>query len=258
MSNEASTGGGAAPLNRDAPLPGRYEPLDHDAPPPNHYASTAGWREVDDYFTQLLVEEDDALAAARDSGRRTTMPHAEVAANQGALLSMLARIAGARRVLEFGTLAGYSTIWLARAVGPEGRVVTFELEEQNAVIARENLARAGCADRVEVVVGSASAEAQRLIDEGAEPFDFVFIDADKPNNPRYLASSRELTRSGAVIVIDNVVRDGAVVDAHSEDARVQGVRGVADAIAADPELEATAVQTVGVKGWDGLLITRRR
>lgn len=238
MSNGASTGRGTTPLN--------------------HYESTAAWRDVDDYFTDLLVEEDEALVAARASGRRTTMPNAEVAANQGALLGMLVRIAGARRVLEFGTLAGYSTIRLARAVGPEGRVVTFELEEQNTEVARENLTRAGCADRVEVIVGSASDEAQRLIDERAEPFDFVFIDADKPSNPRYLAAARELTRAGAVIVIDNVVRDGAVVDSRSDDPRVQGVRGAAAAIAADPELEATAVQTVGVKGWDGLLIARRR
>lgn len=270
MSNDASTGSGPETARSPGPGPSQDpEPGSETGPETgsengsesgslNRYESTDAWRTVDDYFTELLVDEDEVLTAARDSGRRTTMPDAEVAANQGALLSMLVRIAGARRVLEFGTLAGYSTVWLARAVGAEGRVVTFELEEQNAAVARENLERAGLADRVDIEVGPASDGAQRLVDGLAEPFDFVFIDADKPNNPRYLAAARELTRSGAVIVIDNVVRDGAVVDAHSDDPRVQGVRSVAAAIAADPELEATTIQTVGVKGWDGLLLARRR
>jgi len=242
---------------------------DHEAPavridvpevgaPVNRYASAPAWRAVDEYFAAALVDEDGALVAARESGARTTMPNAEVAANQGSLLGLLAQIGGARRVLEFGTLAGYSTVWFARAVGDGGRVVTFELDEQNAAVARENLARAGVADRVDVVVGPAASSAQTLIDHGAEPFDFVFIDADKPSNPVYLAAALELTGAGAVIVIDNVVRDGAVVDENSEDPRVQGVRAVVDAIAANPELDATALQTVGEKGWDGLIIARRR
>jgi len=226
--------------------------------PVNRYASAPAWRAVDEYFSAALVDEDDALVAARESGARTTMPNAEVAANQGALLGLLAQISGARRVLEFGTLAGYSTVWFARAVGDGGRVVTFELDEQNAAVARENLARAGVADRVDVVVGAAATSVQTLIDDGTEPFDLVFIDADKPSNPIYLAAALELTGPGAVIVIDNVVRDGAVVDEHSEDPRVQGVRAVVDAIAASPELDATALQTVGEKGWDGLIIARRR
>jgi predicted O-methyltransferase YrrM len=224
----------------------------------NRYESLAAWREVDDYFTDALVREDEALIAARLSGARTTMPDAEVAANQGALLGLIAQIAGARRIVEFGTLAGYSTIWLARAVGPAGRVVTFELEEQNAEIARANLVRAGVHERVDVLVGPAAESARRLIAERADPFDLVFIDADKPSNPQYLAAAIELTGSGAVIVIDNVVRDGAAVDTDSDDPRVQGVRAVTDAIADHPQLEATAVQTVGVKGWDGLIIARRK
>jgi len=186
------------------------------------------------------------------------MPNAEVAANQGALLALLTQISGARRVLEFGTLAGYSTVWFARAVGAKGHVVTLELEEQNAAVARENLERAGVSERVEVLVGPASATAQRLIDQGTEPFDLVFIDADKPSNPAYLAAAIELTAPGAVIVIDNVVRDGAVVNADSVDPRVQGVREVVDAISANPDLDATALQTVGEKGWDGLIIAHRR
>lgn len=224
----------------------------------NRYASAPAWRAVDDYFTAALVGEDAALAEARESGVRTTMPNAEVAANQGALLALLTQISGARRILEFGTLAGYSTVWFARAVGPGGHVTTFELEEQNAIVARANVDRAGVADRVDVIVGPAAQSARRLVDQGAEPFDLVFIDADKPSNPTYLAAALQLTGPGAVIVIDNVVRDGAVADPDSDDPRVQGVRAVVDAIAANPDLDATALQTVGEKGWDGLIIARRR
>lgn len=224
---------------------------------PNRYASSAAWRAVDEYFTETLVREDAELVAARASGGATTMPNAEVAANQGAFLGLLTQVAGGRRVLEFGTLAGYSTIWFARAVGAGGQVVTLELDGTNAGIARENFMRARVADRVEVVVGDAALSAQNLVDAGVEPFDVVFIDADKPSNPTYLALALQLTGRGAVIIIDNVVRDGAVVLSGSADPRVQGVRTVVDAIAAHPELEATALQTVGVKGWDGLIIARR-
>jgi len=224
----------------------------------NRYPAAPEWFAVDDYFTTALVSEDAALVAARESGAATTMPNAEVAANQGAFLALVTQIAGARRVLEFGTLAGYSTIWFARAVGPDGRVVTLELEPANAEIARQNLQRAGVADRVEIMVGPAAQSAQKLIDQNVEPFDLVFIDADKPNNPGYLAASLQLTRSGAVIVFDNVVRNGAVVDPDSDDPRVQGVRAVVDDIASNPDLDATALQTVGVKGWDGFILARRR
>lgn len=226
-------------------------------PLPNRYGSSAVWRAVDDYFTEVLRLEDDALVAARVSSATTTMPNAEVAANQGALLALLARIGGARRVLEFGTLAGYSTIWLARAVGKSGTVVTLEMEERNAAIARRNFDRADVAGRIELIVGAAADSARRLIESGVEPFDFVFIDADKPSNPAYLAAALELTRSGATIVIDNVVRDGAVVDAASDDPRVQGVRRLVADIAAHPAITGTALQTVGVKGWDGLIVLHR-
>jgi len=219
--------------------------------------SQQAWQRVDTYFDELLVTEDDVLAATRAAGRRTTMPRAEVSPGQGKLLALLCRIAGARRVLEFGTLAGYSTLWLARAVGPGGHVTSLELEEGNAAIARENLGRAGVADRVEILVGPAAHSAQQLVDAGTEPYDLVFIDADKPSNPLYLQASLALTRPGAVIVIDNVVREGRVTDANSSDARVHGVRTVIADIAAHPGLEATAVQTVGVKGWDGFVLVRR-
>ena len=221
------------------------------------YESEDAWREVDAYFVQAFVGEDAALAAARESVRRTTMPRAEVAPNQGRLLALLCRMAGARRVLEFGTLAGYSTTWLARAVGDGGHVTTLELEAGNAAVARENFERAGVADRVEVLVGPAVESAAKLVEAGTEPFDFVFIDADKPNNPAYLRAALALSRPGSVIVIDNVVRDGAVLDPDSTDPRVQGVRAVVADIAADDRLEATALQTVGSKGWDGFTLVRR-
>jgi predicted O-methyltransferase YrrM len=224
----------------------------------HRYESASAWREVDEYFIAELVPEDDALIAARESGSDTTMPDAEVAANQGAFLALLAQIAGARRVLEFGTLAGYSTIWFARAVGPAGHVVTFEVDQHNADVALANFERAQVGDRIDLRVGGAADSARELIDSGAEPFDLVFIDADKPSNPAYLDAALQLTRPGAVIVIDNVVRNGAVTLPDTDDPRVHGVRTVTQDIASNPELDATAIQTVGIKGWDGLIIARRR
>jgi predicted O-methyltransferase YrrM len=221
------------------------------------YESAAQWRDVDEYFVETLVDEDDPLVRARASGPQTTMPRAEVAPNQGKLLALLVHIAGATRVLEFGTLAGYSTVWLARAVGEHGHVTTLELEEQNAVVARRNLERAHVLDRVNVIVGPAADSARHLVGAGEDPYDFVFIDADKPNNPTYLAAALTLSHPGTVIVIDNVVRNGAVVESDSADDRVRGVRAVLELIAADPRLEATALQTVGSKGWDGFTIVRR-
>ncbi|MFG1610999.1 O-methyltransferase [Actinoplanes sp. NPDC049265] len=212
---------------------------------------------MDAYFVETLVDEDDALVEARESGRLTTMPQAEVAPNQGKLLSLLVRMVGATRVLEFGTLAGYSTVWLARAVGEGGQVTTLELEQQNATVAEKNLERAGVLDRVQIMVGRAAESAQRLIDAETQPYDFVFIDADKPSNPAYLEASLQLSRPGTVIVIDNVVRNGAVIDASSTDDRVQGVRSVLEKIAKDGRLDATSLQTVGSKGWDGFTILRR-
>lgn len=226
--------------------------------PINRYEATDAWHAVDTYFTSTFTHEDEALISARESGSATTMPNAEVAANQGAFLSLLAQIAGARRVLEFGTLAGYSTIGFARAVGERGQVVTLELEPENAKVAETNFQAAGVSERIKTIVGPASESVSRLIDDDTEPFDLVFIDADKPSNPAYLAAALKLTRSGAVIVIDNVVRNGAVIDASSTDPRVHGVRTVATDIAAHPELDGTALQTVGEKGWDGLIIARRR
>lgn len=182
------------------------------------------------------------------------MPHADVSPTQGGFLAIIARIAGARRVLEFGTLAGYSTLWLARAVGPEGKVVTLEVDEQTAAIARENFARAEIADRIELVVGPAADSVQKMIKDRIDPFDLVFIDADKPNSPVYLEAALALSRPGTVIVADNVVRNGAVADPDSLDPRVQGTWGLIDMLGQDGRIDATALQTVGRKGWDGFAI----
>jgi len=215
------------------------------------YGSAQRWREVDDYFTATLVGEDAALAQARAGSRAAGLPPFEVAPNQGALLGLLARMCGARRVLEIGTAAGYSTIWLARAVA---HVTTLEVDPGHADLAWRNLARAGVADRVDVVVGPAVDSLAGLVARGVAPYDLVFVDADKPNNPRYLQAALQLTRPGSVIVADNVVRDGAVADADSTDDRVQGVRRFLELVGAHPGLDATAVQTVGSKGWDGFAL----
>ena len=217
----------------------------------------ASWNDVDRYLIDTLADEDEALAAARLSSSETTAPGIEVTANQGRLLRMLAELVGARRVIEFGTLAGYSAIWFAGAVGEGGVVTSLELEEQNAAIARANAERAGVGDRVDVIVGPARASAQALVDAGVEPYDFAFIDADKQSTPAYLRLVLELTHPGSVIVIDNVVRGGAVIDAESADDQVRGMRAALAEVAANPSLEATALQTVGLKGWDGFAVIRR-
>ncbi|MES9557140.1 O-methyltransferase [Streptomyces sp. NPDC088190] len=214
----------------------------------------ARWTEVDDYFNGLLVGPDEALDAAVENSDAAGLPAIQVAANQGKLLNLLARLQGARTVLEIGTLGGYSTIWLARALPEGGRVVTLEADPAYAEVARANIERAGLADVVEIRVGRALDTLPELAAEGHGPFDVVFIDADKPSNPDYLAWSLKLTRPGSLIVADNVVRDGEVVDATSEDPKVQGVRRFTELVAAEPTLTATALQTVGGKGYDGLMM----
>lgn len=216
------------------------------------------WTDVDDYFTEELVRQDQALLETAAGDVRTTAPGIAVSPPQGKLLALIGEMIGARRALEFGTLAGYSTLWLARAVGPQGRVVSLELEEQNAAVARESLAAAGVGDRVEIRVGPATVTSAELVAEPAEPFDLVFIDADKPNNPAYLEATMALTRPGSVIVLDNVTRQGRVADPASTAADVVGVRTALRTIAEDPRLDATALQTVGVKGWDGFALIYRR
>ncbi|CAN5841425.1 O-methyltransferase [soil metagenome] len=210
------------------------------------------WTAVDSYISDLLVRPDETLEAALEGSEAAGLPAIQVAANQGKLLHLLARLQGARSILEVGTLGGYSTIWLARALPPGGRLITLELEPRHAEVARANIARAGLAERVEVRVGPASESLPRLTQEGVEPFDLVFIDADKEGYPDYLDWALQLTRPGSLIVADNVVRGGALIDPDSSDPRVQAVRRFIELVAAEPRLDATVIQTVGSKGYDGL------
>ncbi|WP_413753652.1 O-methyltransferase [Streptomyces sp. R-74717] len=214
----------------------------------------AQWTEVDDYFNGLLVGPDEALDAAVEASDKAGLPAIQVAANQGKLLNLLARLQGARTVLEIGTLGGYSTIWLARALPEGGRLVTLESDPECAEVARGNIERAGLSEVVEIRVGRALDTLPELAEEGYGPFDVVFIDADKPSNPDYLAWSLKLTRPGSLIIADNVVRDGEVADGGSDDPKVQGVRRFTELVAAEPTLTATALQTVGSKGYDGLML----
>lgn len=212
------------------------------------------WSQVDEYLVSLLAPSDEALDHALADSNSAGLPHINVAPNQGKLLQILARMQGARRILEVGTLGGYSTIWLARALPEDGTLTTLELEPLHAEVARKNLERALVSSLVEVRVGPAAVSLRRLVDEGAEPFDFIFIDADKEGYPEYLELSLSLSRPGTVIVADNVVRQGQVIDPNSPDSRVQGVRTFLERAAANPRLEGTAVQTVGSKGYDGFAI----
>ncbi|UVE67532.1 O-methyltransferase [Burkholderia pyrrocinia] len=213
------------------------------------------WNQVDAYFSATLVPSDDALDAALAASHAAGLPAINVAPNQGKLLQLLATIRGARRILEVGTLGGYSTIWLARALPPGGTLVTLELNPEHAKVATRNIARAGFAEVVSVIVGSAKDSLARLVDAGDAPFDFIFIDADKDNNPVYLDAALKLSRPGTVIVVDNVVRGGRVVDADNREPDVVGVREGFARLAAEPKLTTTAVQTVGQKGWDGFSIS---
>lgn len=212
------------------------------------------WAAVDEYLAQTLGATDAVLEQVLAASARAGLPAIQVSATQGKLLHVLARAVGARRILEIGTLGGYSAIWLARALPADGRLITLELDARHAHVARENLASAGLSERVEVRVGRALDELPRIACEGAGPFDLVFIDADKPRNADYVTWALRLARVGSLIVVDNVVREGAVIDAASTDASVQGTRRVLELLAADRRVSATAIQTVGAKGYDGLAI----
>jgi predicted O-methyltransferase YrrM len=208
------------------------------------------WTAVDDYLDGLIVRPDAALTVALESSRAAGLPEIAVSAPQGKLLHLMALMAGARRILEVGTLGGYSAIWLARALPPGGKLVTLEYNPRHAEVARSNIARAGLADKVEVEVGAALDIMPGL---GA-PFDFFFIDANKDGYPDYFRACLKLSRPGSVMVFDNVVRDGKVIDAKSTDGMVLGVRRLYEAIAAEPRVSATSIQTVGVKGYDGFAV----
>jgi predicted O-methyltransferase YrrM len=212
------------------------------------------WTAVDQYITETLVQPDSALDAALESSAAAGLPSISVSPSQGKLLHLLARMQGARRILEVGTLGGYSTIWLARALPAGGRVITLEVDPGHANVARDNITRAGLAGVVELRLGAALDTLPQLAAEGGQPFDFVFIDADKVNNPEYFTWALRLSRIGTLIIVDNVIRDGAVIDASSTDPNVQGVRRLYAMLAAESRVSATAIQTVGSKGYDGFSI----
>lgn len=216
--------------------------------------SEEAWHDVDRYLTGLLVGRDDHLTAALEASARAGLPQIELAPPHAKLLHLLARMTNAKRVLEIGTLAGYSTIWLARAMPQGGLVVTLEALPHHAEVARSNIARAGLTDRVQVRVAPAAESLAQLVSEGAKAFDLVFIDADKASNPKYFEWALMLTRRGSVIVCDNVVRNGSVLDESGTDPDVVGTRAFLDLIASDPRVDATAIQTVGIKGWDGFAL----
>jgi predicted O-methyltransferase YrrM len=206
------------------------------------------WSQVDAYLAERLVPSDPVLDAALAASKKADLPEIAVAPNQGKFLNLVATLAGARSILEIGTLGGYSTIWLARALPAGGRLITLEVDPKHAEVARGNIEAAGFGDVVEVRVGPAMETLPGV--EG--PFDLVFIDADKPNIPQYFSAALERSHPGSVIIVDNVIRGGAVADPESKDASVLGVRRLNELIAAEPRVDATALQTVGSKGYDGL------
>jgi predicted O-methyltransferase YrrM len=211
------------------------------------------WTAVDRYFSSLLISPDRALELALEYSEQAGLPPANVSPTQGKLLFLLAQIQGVRTILEIGTLGGYSTIWLARALPADGRLITLEYDHKHAEVARTNIARAGLTDQVELRVGRAIDSLPKLADEG-HIFDLIFIDADKPSNPDYFLWALKLSRPGTLIIADNVVRDGAVIDAASTDPSVVGIRRFNELLAAEPRVTATAIQTVGSKGYDGFAL----
>jgi len=212
------------------------------------------WTATDQFLQAALLPPDPILDATLADARAAGLPPIDVAPTQGMLLHLLARLVDARRILEVGTLGGYSSIWLARALPADGRLISLELSARHAEVAEANLSRAGLAERVEIRVGRAADSLERLVAEGTEKFDLVFIDADKASNPLYLEQALLLTRTGSLIVVDNVVREGRVADESSSDPDIVGSRRVLQMMGSNPRLAATALQTVGVKGYDGLAI----
>jgi predicted O-methyltransferase YrrM len=212
------------------------------------------WNAVDQYINALLVRADPVLDSVLAASAAAGLPAIHVAPNQGKLLQLLARMQGARMILEIGTLGGYSTIWLARALPKDGRLITLEADPKCAEVARDNIASAGLADIVEVSLGRALDTLPRLAAEGRGPFDLIFIDADKSSTAEYFTWALKLSRRGSLIIADNVIREGAVIDAISADSSVRGIRRFHELVAAEPRVSATAIQTVGSKGYDGFAI----
>lgn len=211
------------------------------------------WQEVDNYFMDKLLPKNEQLNAVLQANKAASIPEIDVSPTQGKLLYLLAKIKGATNILEIGTLGGYSSICLAQALPSKGTVVTLEINEAYATVARQNIENTGYEEKIEIIVGNALETLPKFKNEG-RLFDFIFIDADKPNNPAYLKWAIQLAHSGAIIVADNVVRDGAITDEHSEDERVRGVQQFMELLKEEPRIEATAIQTVGVKGYDGFVL----
>jgi predicted O-methyltransferase YrrM len=216
--------------------------------------SNEPYEAVDQYLAEHYAHGDDVFAAALAANEAAGLPPIAVSPTQGKLLQILARMVGARRILEVGTLGGYSSLWLAGALPADGRLVTLELNPRHAAVARDNFARAGLAERIEVREGPALKSLEKLQAERAEPFDFFFIDADKVNSPNYLTWALKFAHRGSVIVLDNVIREGSILNARSRDPAVVGTRRLHDLLASEPRLSATAIQTVGDKGYDGFAI----
>jgi predicted O-methyltransferase YrrM len=212
------------------------------------------WTEVDQYFSKSLLPSDSILESALEASVAAGLPAISVSPNQGKLLQMLAQIVGARSILEIGTLGGYSTIWMARGLRAGGRLITLEVDPKHAEVARLNVARAGLRDVVDVRIGNAVEILPQLSANRRGPFDLIFIDADKPNIPTYFEWALKLSRPGTLIIVDNVVRDGAVIDPDSSDPSVQGVRRFIQLLGAESRASGTAIQTVGIKGYDGFAI----
>lgn len=212
------------------------------------------WVTVDRYLADTLIPADHNMAEALDANACAGLPAIDVAPNQGKLLHLIARVQGAKRILEIGTLGGYSSIWLARALPADGQLITLELDPKHAAVAANNIRRAGLSSLVDIRVGPALESLEKLAAENPAPFDFIFLDADKPNNPNYLDWALRFSRPGTVIIGDNVVREGEIVDKNSTDERVAGTRTFLEKLGTHPRLDATAIQTVGSKGYDGFAL----
>jgi predicted O-methyltransferase YrrM len=209
------------------------------------------WTKVDTYLSDIFVEKNPVLEAALAASDAAGLPSIQVSPPQGKLLHLLARLQGARRILEIGTLGGYSTIWLARALPEDGRLVTLEANPRHADVARANFSKGGLTGKIELQLGPAIESLSKLIEAKCEPFDLIFIDADKENNAEYFSSALKLSRTGSVIIVDNVIRNGEVVDASSQNSMILGTRRMNDRIKAEARVSATTLQTVGSKGYDG-------
>lgn len=212
------------------------------------------WNAVDEYFNERLSLTDEVLSAALADSVAAGLPAINVTAAQGKLLNLLARICNSRRILEVGTLGGYSAIWMGRALPADGTLITLEISSRNAAVAQRNLERAGLANRVKIIVAPATESLDRLIADRVEPFDLVFIDADKERSVPYFDAALILSHPGTIIIVDNVVREGAIIDGQSTDANVQGMRRLTEHVAREPRVSATAIQTVGSKGYDGFIL----